>query len=106
MDVLSQGRLRGLIDWEAFVRALLIRFKPSVYDNSMEALTRFRQLGSIEEYKALFEALSNQLRGLSNVYKLLCFLSGLKDEIYLPRKMFNITTCGNQQKWYSDSPTS
>lgn len=44
-------------------------------------------MGSIEDYKAQFETLSNRLRRLSDTYKLSYFLSGLKVEIRLP--MFN-----------------
>lgn len=43
----------------------------------------------VEEYKSSFEGLSNRLRGLSEGYKLNCFLSGLKDDIRLPVRMFN-----------------
>ncbi|KAF5465151.1 hypothetical protein F2P56_015182 [Juglans regia] len=78
-----------LTSWEEMVKIMLIRFGPSSYDGPMEQLTRLRQVGTVEEYKAHFEALSNRLRGLSNQYKLSCFLSGLKDEIRLIVRMFN-----------------
>ncbi|XP_041028991.1 uncharacterized protein LOC121268795 [Juglans microcarpa x Juglans regia] len=78
-----------LIGWEEFVTALLLRFGPSSYDDPMEQLTRLRQVDTVEEYKANFEALSNRLRRLSESYKLSCFLSGLKDEIRLTVRMFN-----------------
>ncbi|KAF5450594.1 hypothetical protein F2P56_030929 [Juglans regia] len=41
------------------------------------------------EGEALFEVLSNRLKGLFEKHKLSCFVSGLKDEIRLPVKMFN-----------------
>ncbi|XP_041016309.1 uncharacterized protein LOC121258846 [Juglans microcarpa x Juglans regia] len=54
----------------------------------MEQLAKLRQKGSVEEYKADFEALSHRLHGLSENYKLSCFLSGLRDDISLTVKMF------------------
>lgn len=81
-----------LTDWDTFVKALLMRFGANFYDDPMEALTSLRQTDSMEEYKEKFEALSNRLRGLSETYKLSCFLSGLKDEIRLPVRMFSPTS--------------
>lgn len=74
------------------MKALLIRFGPSCYDDPMEALTRLRQSGSVEDYKTQFESLSLRLRGLSDNYKLSCFLSGLRDDIRLPVRIFNPTS--------------
>lgn len=54
-----------LVDWEQFVRTLLIRFDPNCYDDPIEALTRLRQVGKVKEYKTNFEFLSNRLRVLS-----------------------------------------
>lgn len=75
--------------WEGFVQALIIKFGPSSYDNPMEILTRLRQNDSVKAYKGQFETLSNRLGSLFENYKLSCFLSGLKDEIKLPVRMFN-----------------
>ncbi|KAF5459088.1 hypothetical protein F2P56_023075 [Juglans regia] len=47
----------------------------------MEALTRLKQTSSVAGYMAEFETLSNRLRGLSDLHKLSCFLSRLKDEL-------------------------
>ncbi|KAF5466832.1 hypothetical protein F2P56_016722, partial [Juglans regia] len=77
--------------WEAFVKALVIRFGPTTYDDPMEQLAKLSQKGSVDDYKTEFEALSNRLRGLSEIYKLSCFLSGLKDDIRLSVKMFKPT---------------
>ena len=43
-------------------------------------------------YKAEFEVVSNRINGLSPLHKLSCFLSGLKDEIWLPVRMLNPST--------------
>ena len=45
--------------WEAFVRALHVRFGSSSYDDPMETLTKLKQVGSVYAYKGQFEALSN-----------------------------------------------
>lgn len=56
----------------------------------MEALTKLRQVSTMAVTQ--FEALSNQLRDLSEKNILSCFLSGLKDEIRLPLRMLNSLT--------------
>ncbi|KAF5476973.1 hypothetical protein F2P56_003657 [Juglans regia] len=77
------------VSWETLVRAMLVRFGPTAYDDPMETLTRLKQVTTVATYKASFEALSHRVRGLSEHHKLSCFLSGLKDEIRLPLRMFN-----------------
>ncbi|KAF5450138.1 hypothetical protein F2P56_030513 [Juglans regia] len=77
------------VSWETLMRAMLVRFGPTAYDDPMETLTRLKQVITVATYKASFEALSNRVRGLSEHHKLSCFLSGLKDEIQLPLRMFN-----------------
>lgn len=88
-DLKESGQLT---DWDSLVRALLVRFGPNVYDDRIESLTRLRQSGTVKEYKARFESLSNRLRGLSEPYKLNCFLSGLRDDIRLPVRIFSPPT--------------
>jgi hypothetical protein len=61
------------------------------FDDTMEALTRLRQNSTVALYKHQFEILSNRLEGLSEKYKLSCFLGGLKDEIRSPLKLLNPT---------------
>lgn len=73
-----------IVDWEYFVKAFLTRFGSSSYDDLMEALTRLRQTGYVEEYKVEFEALSNRLKKFSEPHKLSYILSGLRDKIRLP----------------------
>lgn len=47
--------MRIITDLKTFVKAFVIRFGPSSYDEPMETLTRLRQTGSVEEYKVEFE---------------------------------------------------
>jgi hypothetical protein len=79
----------ALPNWEVFTHALLDKFIPTCYDDPMESLARLKQVSSVEEYKESFEAISNRLRGISDHNKLSYFLSGLKDKIRLPVRMFN-----------------
>lgn len=71
------------------MKALQIQFKPSTYNDPVEALINLKQTVMVESYKIQFELLSNQVRGLSNTHKLSCFLEGLKDEIKIVLRMLN-----------------
>lgn len=57
-----------------FITALLVKFGLNAYNDPNEAFTQLRQNETIEEYKEMFETLSNRLRGLFGQYKLSCFL--------------------------------
>ena len=74
-------------DWEAFVKAVHVRFGATSYDDPMESLTRLKQTSSVIAYKGQFEAISNRVRSLPELHKLSCFLNGLKDEVRLPLRM-------------------
>lgn len=75
-------------NWDAFIRALQVRFGPTAYKDPMEALTRLKSTSTLVIYKAHFKSL-NRLRGLSEHHKLSCFLSRLNDEIHLAIHMLN-----------------
>ncbi|KAF5471969.1 hypothetical protein F2P56_008726 [Juglans regia] len=81
--------------WESLVMSMQGRFGPSAFDDPMEALTKLRQTTSVSLYTSQFEALTNRLKGLSERHKLSCFISGLKDEIRIPIKMFNPPNLGS-----------
>ena len=74
-------------DWEAFVKAVHVRFGATSHDDPMESLTKLKQTSLVITYKGKFEAISNGVRSLSEPHKLSCFLSGLKDEVRLPVRM-------------------
>jgi hypothetical protein len=80
--------------WDNFARAIQLRFGPPSYDDPMELLIKLKHVNSIEEYKGLFESLSNGIRNLSSMHKLNCFMSGLKDEVRLAIKMQGPRTLG------------
>ncbi|KAL0355083.1 UNVERIFIED_CONTAM: Retrovirus-related Pol polyprotein from transposon.6 [Sesamum radiatum] len=46
---------RQLTSWEAFTRALKLRFGPSTYDNHQATLFKLRQRGSVADFQAEFE---------------------------------------------------
>jgi hypothetical protein len=80
--------------WDNFARAIQLRFGPPSYDDPMKLLIKLKHVNSIEEYKGLFESLSNRIRNLSSMHKLNCFMSGLKDEVRLATKMQGPRTLG------------
>uniref|UniRef100_A0A2N9GGR4 Chromo domain-containing protein n=1 Tax=Fagus sylvatica TaxID=28930 RepID=A0A2N9GGR4_FAGSY len=73
--------------WDEFVRTILLRFGLASYDDPMESLTKLRHTTTVITYKGQFESISNRIRNLSDMHKLSCFMSGLKDEIRLAVKM-------------------
>lgn len=75
--------------WTDFVLVIQIRFGQGPYDDPMEALSKLKQEGSLEEYKNQFDILALKVHRLPDEHKLNCFLGGLKDEIRLPVRMFN-----------------
>lgn len=66
--------------WDDFVREIQLRFGPASYDDPMELLTKLKHTNSVIAYKGQFESLSIRIRNLSDMHKLSCFISGLKDE--------------------------
>jgi|UniRef100_A0A2N9E1U6 hypothetical protein len=80
--------------WDNFTRAIQLRFRPPSYDDPMGLLIKLKHVNSIEEYKGLFESLSNRIRNMSSMHKLSCFMSGLKDEVRLAIKMQGLRTLG------------
>ncbi|KAL0404604.1 UNVERIFIED_CONTAM: hypothetical protein Sradi_2101200 [Sesamum radiatum] len=70
-----------LSSWDAFVRALELRFGPSSFDNHQAALFKLRQRGSVADFQAEFERLCNRVVGLPSEAILNCFISGLRSNI-------------------------
>ncbi|GJT26201.1 ty3-gypsy retrotransposon protein [Tanacetum coccineum] len=70
-----------LSTWEKFARDLKLRFGPSSYINHEVSLYKLRQTTIVTAYLKEFEALSNRVKGLSNINLLNCFLLGLCEDI-------------------------
>jgi hypothetical protein len=82
----------SLYNWHVLTQALLERFGPSSYDDPMEALSKLKQITTVDDYKERCEALSNKVRGVDDHNRISCFLGGLKDDIRLPVRMFKPQT--------------
>lgn len=69
--------------WEEFTKALLYRFGPTDYDDPLEALSRLRQMTIVNAYQETFEKLSYKIDDLLEKILVGCFITGLKDNIWL-----------------------
>jgi hypothetical protein len=54
----------GIYNWHVLTQALLERFGPSGYDDPMEALSKLKQIITVNDYKERFEAFSNRVKGV------------------------------------------
>ena len=70
-----------LSTWDAFIKALEVRFGPSAYDNHQQALFKLKQTTTVTDYQREFERLCNRVNGLSPTAIIDCFISGLKNHI-------------------------
>lgn len=89
---------KELTSWEAFTRALEIRFGLSPYNydpcycDPVEALIKLTQTSSVEKFQSHFERLANRTKGLPAAFMISCFINGLREEIGVTVKMFKPTT--------------
>ncbi|KAL5769701.1 hypothetical protein ACOSP7_013855 [Xanthoceras sorbifolium] len=81
------SKYRGPPTWNEFTKAVLQRFGPTDYEDPSEALTRLKQITSVEVYQTEFEKLSQQVNDLPENYLIACFVAGLRDEIRLDVKV-------------------
>jgi hypothetical protein len=72
--------------WEEFV------FAPLAFHDPVEAFTKLKQTSTIEDYQIQFEILSNRIQGMSEKFKVIRFLSGLKEEVRIMVTMLKPTT--------------
>lgn len=52
----------GLVDWERFKSAIIIRFGSSPYENHFGELTKLIQIGYVQDYIDAFEAAVRKTR--------------------------------------------
>ncbi|KAJ4965781.1 hypothetical protein NE237_017630 [Protea cynaroides] len=69
------------VSWEAFTKALEIRFGPSEFDDHQGALSKLTQTASVQDYQSQFEALANHTTNISSSFLISCFISGLRPDI-------------------------
>ena len=74
-------KFRGPFTWKEFTKALLLRFGPTDYEDTSEALPKLKQLTTVLAYQEEFEKLSHLVDGVSETFLISCFVAGLKDEI-------------------------
>ena len=71
----------GFTDWEAFVRALRLRFGLSIYDDPLGKIAKLVQTGRVSAFREEFEQLMTRISGVPEQYFLNYFIWGLKTEI-------------------------
>lgn len=64
------------------VEALESRFAPAYYDNPSNALFKFQQHGSVNDYLSEFKHFANRIFGLAPSFLLCCFISGLTLDLH------------------------
>ncbi|KAK0572834.1 hypothetical protein LWI29_037947 [Acer saccharum] len=79
---------QAITSWEAFSRALTLRFDPTEYDDPAIALFKLRQQTTIFAYQKHFEILATKVEGLSEKLRTAQFISGLKDELRYDVQLF------------------
>ncbi|XP_020080220.1 uncharacterized protein LOC109703897 [Ananas comosus] len=91
-QIFMKSRLtRAIPSWEEYISTLSTRFRSDLFDDPMAELKGLRQIGSVLEYQDKFDSLLNRVE-LSEEYAVSCFISGLKDEIQIPIRMFQPRT--------------
>nr|KYP38435.1 hypothetical protein KK1_040315 [Cajanus cajan] len=70
-----------LTSWEAFLRALELRFAPSKFEDPIASLCKLTQTHNLHDYLSEFEALANRISDLPPSFYLSCFISGLKPHL-------------------------
>nr|KYP75814.1 Retrotransposable element Tf2 [Cajanus cajan] len=70
-----------LTSWEAFLRALELRFAPSKFDDPIASLCKLTQTNSLLDYLSEFETLANRISDFPQSFYLSCFLSGLRPNL-------------------------
>ncbi|KAK4837557.1 hypothetical protein QYF36_006481 [Acer negundo] len=79
---------QAITSWEAFSRALTLRFGPTEYDIPAIALSNLRQQTTISAYRKHFKILATKVEGLSEKLRTAQFISGLKDELRYDVQLF------------------
>ena len=73
------------------MRAMKVRFGPLVYEDPMAKIKKLRQTGSLHDYLKVFDSLLDKAQ-LGEEQALSCFLAGLKHDMEMNVRMFNLKT--------------
>ena len=76
--------------WELYEEEVLKRFGMA-FDDPLVELKNLKQTGSVQSYQDLFEGLLNKVE-LTEKQAISMFLGGLKDEVFMPIRMFSLTS--------------
>lgn len=79
---------QGVLQWEEYIHALSIRFGEALYLDPIAELKQLEQVGTLETYLDKFDEILNRL-DLCEDYAVSLFLSGLKEEIRYPVRVFS-----------------
>ncbi|MED6203366.1 hypothetical protein PIB30_114821, partial [Stylosanthes scabra] len=60
---------------------MITRFTKNIFYDHRTALKDLRQGGSVEEYQARFEELSNRVTGLNEEWLIYLFIAGLQEHL-------------------------
>ncbi|CAB4314119.1 unnamed protein product [Prunus armeniaca] len=71
----------SLSKWEDFTRAFCREFGSHGFEDFAESLFKLRQTGPLKDYIAEFRQLATRIRDLSPIFRLSCFVGGLKEEL-------------------------
>ncbi|XP_008239126.1 PREDICTED: uncharacterized protein LOC103337735 [Prunus mume] len=71
----------SLSKWEDFTRAFCREFGSHGFEDFAESLFKLRQTGPLKDYIAEFRRLATRIRDLSPIFRLSCFVGGLKEEL-------------------------
>lgn len=75
------ARNHQLSTWFGFLQAIKARFAQSPYEDPTGLFFKLTQRGSVKDYLAQFEALTNHITGLSSASLLSCFIFGLDPDV-------------------------
>ena len=76
--------------WELYEEEVLKRFGMA-FDDPLVELKNLKQTASVQSYQDLFEGLLNKVE-LTQKQAISMFLGGLKDEVFMPIRMFSLTS--------------
>ena len=76
--------------WEVYEQEALKRFG-SVFEDPMMELKNLKQTSIVQHYQDLYEELVNKV-DLNEKHAISLFIGGLKDEVGMPIRMFNLPT--------------
>ena len=92
------NKFRGPLIWSEFVKAVLLRFVPTEYEDPSESLTRHRQTTTVKTYQEAFKRLSHKVDGLPKSFLIGCFVAGLRDNVRIDVKIKQPHTLANAIK--------